>query len=366
MKKVSVYLRNHIDGPSCYYRVVQFIDHIDNVDFKINDALNIHDFRRNMDEKNRIVKKILQTLFLLKICIRRYMQIKVDLKKNPDAIIIQREMFPRVLPKFFFRMYKKLLSQTTIIWDFDDSILTSGEISRMEWSLLSKYSNKIVATSDYLLDSVQVEKGKKVALPTTDGFCENIDVYAIRDKRVKSFDYIINLVWIGTHSNLKNIINILPHLNDAGMVIKQHHKNLELEIVCNIDAPDLYVKYDGLNIKFTHWTRENAQNAILNAHIGLMPLPNNEFSKGKGGFKLVQYIASGIPVIGSNVGFNKEIVTPNIGMLIDEDGGWKKAIVEFSLNFDKWEQSAFFARERYQEKFSYKANLDFWKKMLSN
>ena len=65
MKNISVYLRNHIDGPSCYYRVVQFTEHIDNVNFKINDALNVHDFRKNMDEKNRTVKKILQFFFLL-------------------------------------------------------------------------------------------------------------------------------------------------------------------------------------------------------------------------------------------------------------------------------------------------------------
>lgn len=366
MKKVSVYLRNHIDGPSCYYRVVQFINHIDNVDFKINNALNIHDFRRNMDEKNRIVKKILQALFLLKICIRRYMQIKVDLKKKPDAIIIQREMFPRVLPKFFIRMYKKLLSQTTVIWDFDDSILTSGEISRTEWSLLSKYSNKIVATSDYLLESVQTEKEKKVALPTTDGFCENIDLCDIQDKRENIFGDTVNLVWIGTHSNLNNIVKILPQLNKAGLILKQHNKKLELEIVCNVDVPELYAKYDGLNIKFTFWTRENAQNAILKAHIGLMPIPDNEFSKGKGGFKLVQCIASGIPVIGSNVGFNKEIVTSDIGVLIDENEKWGDAVAEFAFNFDKWKKSALAAQKRYQEKFSYRASLDYWKRMLAN
>ena len=364
MKNISVYLRNHVDGPSCYYRVVQFIEHIDNACFKINDALDVRDFRRNMDEKNGVLKRMLQFVLLLKICIRRYMQIKKDLKKRPDAIIIQREVFPRVLPKFFVRKYRTLLSQTTVIWDFDDSILSCGEISKMEWSLLSKHSDKVIATSNYLLGFVQTDESKKIALPTTDGFCDCIDLDAVHAKRAKTFSNAVKLVWVGTHSNLKNIVKILPRLNNAGTFLKQNGKDLELEIVCNVDAPELNAKYEGLKIKFTYWTREHAQNAILNAHVGLMPLPDDEFSKGKGGFKLVQYIASGIPVVGSKVGFNKEIVTKEIGSLVNDESDWSDIVVCLGLNFTKWEEKCSFARARYVDNFSFKSNLDVWKKTI--
>lgn len=364
-KKVSVYLRNHDEGPSCYYRIMQYVDRINEIDFKINDALCLSDFRKNMDTKSGWRKKICQMYFFLKITLRRFSQICSDLISRPDEIIIQREVFPRVMPFFFASFYKKILSKSWIIWDFDDAIQSSREISDGEWRLLSECSDVIVATSSYLLNSVE-SLAKKIRMPTTDGFCDLIDLNVCQKKRIEKYENSIKLVWVGTHSNLKNIIEILPELNNAGAVLKKQNKTIELDVVCNIDAPELYVSYENLKISFSVWTRDVAQNAILNAHIGLMPLPDNVFSKGKGGFKLIQYIASGIPVIASDIGFNKEIIDDSFGFLANKKCDWTFAIVYFGSNLDRWIKAGCFAREKYIEKFSYKENLCLWKKLMCN
>ena len=57
---------------------------------------------------------------------------------------------------------------------------------------------------------------------------------------------------------------------------------------------------------------------IISAHIGIMPLPDNDFTRGKGGFKLIQYMSTAMPVIASAVGFNKQIVTKDFGYLVYE------------------------------------------------
>lgn len=363
-KKISVYLRNHDEGPSCFYRVVQYIKQIDFCIFKVNDALSLSDFRRNMDMKGGIKKNFFQMFLLFKIIVRRFKQICVDLIEKPDVIVIQREVFPRLLLKICAVFYKKILFNSFVVWDFDDSILLSGEISKREWKLLLEHSDCIVATSDYLLKDL-ITKAKKIKMPTTDGFCDSIDLVQYMNKRKSVYNNVIKLVWVGTHSNLHNVVKILPQLDFAGKIIKEHGKKLELHIVCNIDTSEMYFNYKNINVFFSKWTRKKAEDAILNAHIGLMPIPDNDFAKGKGGFKLVQYIASGIPVVGSNVGFNKEIISENVGMLINEEKFWCDAVVEYGLNYEKWEKACVFAQSRYVEKFSFKHNLETWKKILN-
>ena len=83
---ISVYLRNHEEGPSCYYRVIQYIENIAGFDYKINDALNLKDFRKNMDCMPGVKKKILQLILYVKILIRRFTQIRFDLKNKPNII----------------------------------------------------------------------------------------------------------------------------------------------------------------------------------------------------------------------------------------------------------------------------------------
>lgn len=362
-KKVSVYLRNHEEGPSCYYRIMQYVNQINEVDFKINDALCLTDFRKNMNAKTRWQKKMLQLFLFLKIITRRFVQIYCDLINKPDKIIIQREIFPRFMPKVCVIFLEKILSQSLVIWDFDDSIHLSGEISNREWKLLTEYSDIIVATSDYLLEGV-TSLAMKLQMPTTDGFAELIDLDDCQKKRIENYEKTIKLVWVGTHSNLKNIVGILPRLNNAGACLKKHNKKVVLEVVCNMDAPELYNSFENMKVIFTTWTREDAQRAILDAHIGLMPLPDNEFSKGKGGFKLVQYMASGIPVIASDIGFNSEIVSGDFGFLIKNESDWENAVVYFASNLDWWVKAAFSARETYCDRFSYGKNLNRWKKMI--
>ena len=364
-KKVSVYLRNHEEGPSCYYRIVQYINQIDDIDFKINDALPLCLFRRNMDTRSGLLKKIIQLYLFVIINIRRIKQICFDIIRKPEIIIIQREIFPRIMPFIVKGIYKKVLSESFVIWDFDDSILQCGEIERKEWDLLCRHSNIIIATSDYLLDAINY-KAKKIKMSTTDGFCDQLDLSSIYQKRKSSFKACVKLVWVGTHSNLNNVVKILPWLNDAGLTLKSHNKKLELEIVCNIDSPEFYANYDGLKIQFTKWTRISAQKAILNAHIGLMPIPDNEFSKGKGGFKLVQYIASGIPVIGSDVGFNKKIISDDIGVLVKRECDWTSSVIKYGLCFNYWKRAARSAHYRYLNSFSFEANLRTWKNLLHN
>ena len=90
---------------------------------------------------------------------------------------------------------------------------------------------------------------------------------------------------------------------------------------------------------------------VASSHIGIAPMPDDPWTQGKCGFKVIQYMAAGLPVISSNSGANKDIVAPNqTGILVDTPNGspaqWLSAISTLSNNPALREQYGQFARAR--------------------
>ena len=98
----------------------------------------------------------------------------------------------------------------------------------------------------------------------------------------------------------------------------QKKYDFDIKIICN-EAPVLNVK----NLKFVPWTEENEVSELATCHIGLMPLTDDEWSEGKCGFKLIQYLALGIPALTSPVGVNKIIVEESVnGFFCNDTSEW--------------------------------------------
>lgn len=365
-RKISVYVRNNEDGPSCFYRVCQYLDDLNSHEhcvFKIHNAVNRIDFRRNLDRKNGPLKRVIQGILFFKILINRCVSIHKDLVCKPDMIIVQREIFPRYLPFIARKSLERLLKENIIVWDFDDDLLEVKEISISEWELLMKYSNKIIATSNYLLGMVSTSAAKKYALPTTDGFFRKYSFSECFQKRMVEYETVVRLVWVGTAVNLPNVVNTLPFIEQVSNRLLGK-KKIELTVVCNIDDESFHRPFDNLSIQFIKWTREKAEMAIIKSHIGLMPLPDTTFSKGKGGFKLIQYMSAGLPVIASAVGMNCEIVAPEMGFLINNDEEWIKALYVLCSDILLWEKYSEESKKRYDNNYSYEEALNVWKKLV--
>ena len=78
------------------------------------------------------------------------------------------------------------------------------------------------------------------------------------------------------------------------------------------------------NYRFIKWSRDTEVSDLLNFHIGLMPLYDDEVSRGKCGFKAIQYMSLGIPAVVSPVGVNSQIVDDQInGFVCDKEEEWK-------------------------------------------
>lgn len=296
---------------------------------------------------------------------RRLMSIIYDLIEKPSVIIIQREVYPRWIPLIGRKLLGRLLQQSEMIWDFDDDIF-QGEISACETTMLQKYSTIIVVTSDYLKSLLSVKSQKKaVMLPTTDRIIRLKELGKLRKKREKSFTKEFRIVWVGTAVNLGNIDLVIRYIEKAGEEIyKKYHKQLIFTVVCN--QPYSYTS-QYFKIRNIKWSREAAQKEIKYAHLGIMPLVDKKYSLGKGGFKLVQYLSAALPVIASDVGFNKKIVDDGInGFLVKNSkrSVWTVHIMKLAESYKEWEWYANNAMEKYQKEFLMEVNLLKWKTML--
>lgn len=358
---VSVYLRNSEESPSCYYRVFQYLKEIDDIHYKINNAISLKQFRRNLRIENKVLKFFYQSYLFVIINFHRILSILGDLIHKPYCVIIQREVYPKFMPLISYILLRKLLKSTFVIWDFDDNIIFNKEISNREKSLLEENSNTIIVISEFLKSTLSEMAQKKVHyLPTTDGFANNVDLAKILQKRLYSFTESLKVVWVGTSSNLHFLELIADEIDMAGAILlNKFQKKLELFVVCNKPFLNTYTNFRTVNIP---WSRSVAEDSILSAHIGIMPLVNNNYTKGKGGFKLVQYISTGLPVIASNVGYNVNIVTSSVGYLIDEieKNKWEAALVEIGANQDKWLHFSNESYIQYSNNFSFYNNLQTW------
>ena len=75
------------------------------------------------------------------------------------------------------------------------------------------------------------------------------------------------------------------------------------------------------------WNEDTEVDLINSFDVGLMPLPNDEWARGKCAFKLIQYMACAVPVIGSPVGANLEVVRHDWGLMATTEGEWVNALI---------------------------------------
>ena len=368
MKRSSIYLKNSVDSPSAYYCIMQYIKRMENFKGNIYGLWPNSLFRLFMKPIFRhglgnIIRKAV--LFLIQcLNVLRFM-IKDIVFYKPETIVICRELFPQKMPRCFSGLYKALLKNRKLIWTFDDNI-KMGEISEREWKILCENADEIMVTHDYLRDTLPSNLRNIISyIPQADGDVSEIPVGNYEEKKKNNYRKEVALIWVATSANLPNIHFISKQLEEAARKLKaDYNKQLTLRVVCNEKYSE---KHSFLKVENIVWTRDGAAKQIAESHIGIMPLIDNEYTRGKGGFKLIQYMTAGLPVIASNVGWNKNVVGENAGVLVDDmkaKDDWIPAIIQMAKNYQVWEANSEAAKERCMEKFSFEKNLRLWEEKL--
>ncbi|HRK52389.1 MAG TPA: glycosyltransferase family 4 protein [Cyclobacteriaceae bacterium] len=264
-------------------------------------------------ESNKLLQKIrgITTGFLKRI----YLLFKL---KNTGFIFIYREATPLGPPFFEFIVAKWLMKK--IIYDFDDAIWITDNSSEskllqyLKWrnkiSKICRWSYKVSAGNEYLYKFARQHNNNVTLNPTTIA-TNSLNQISVRDK-VSPKEIFVG--WTGSHSTLK----YLQEIEDALQCIEEKYENVKFLIIAN-KAPTIKLK----RIEFLPWRKESELSDLAKIDIGIMPLPNDEWTKGKCGFKALQYMAMGIPAVASPIGVNTTIIKHNEnGFLASANNEW--------------------------------------------
>lgn len=260
-----------------------------------------------------VIKGFLHRAALL-FSIRRY-----------DYIFLQREAAP-LGPPIFEWLYIKVFNKK-VIYDFDDAIWMAHISEHNSLALILKNVNKVKAIcrwsykiscgNEYLCNYARKYNNNVIYNPTCVDTEKRHNIIANHD--VKR----ITVGWTGSFSTLKYLEPVIPILKKL-----QEKYDFDIKVICN-QKPGFEIK----NLQYVEWSEENEVTELATCQIGLMPLTNDEWSEGKCGFKLIQYLALEIPAVSSPVGVNKKIIEDGInGYLCNTDEDWYKAIEKMILD----------------------------------
>lgn len=361
---ISVYVRNKDLCPASYYRITQYLNQYPDVIFHniASDAM----FTRNQYVERQGVKyKMWQLRYFLHMMFRGVRYTVHDLHTKPETVIVSRSIYPHKSPRLGIELLRNVMDHAeTVIWDFDDDIFLNGEITDREATLLEEKSDRIVVTHDYLKSRLpDVYQNKVICMPTTDGDFQkfaSVDRERLIQNRLETMQREIRLVWVGQAVGLRYFKPILEELDRFAEIQRaKFGRSTILSIVCN---KDLIADCRFLKIQNIRWSKNAALQCMQESQIGIMPLEDEPYSKGKGGFKLVQYLSAGLPVIGSNVGYNKQVVNEKVGYLA-EDTEWCNKLLSLS-DADVWKVKAENSFEYWKQYFSFDKNSVIWNILL--
>lgn len=241
------------------------------------------------------------------------------LASRSDLLFIQKVILPAPLRWLLVRRRKPLL------YDFDDAIFTT-EVRGGSWLARWKQRRNAAGLPGMLrlAQAAVVENAYTGAYAAR--FCPTvqitgpIDTAGHRPAATRPPRPEVVLGWIGSATTLPYLLAITAPLQR----LCGRHPEVRLHIV----GADQVV-LDGVPVRLFPWQLDTEVAALQECDIGLMPLPDDPWTRGKGGYKLLQYMAVGLPVVASPVGINREMVRDGEnGFLATTDGEWEDRLEE--------------------------------------
>lgn len=231
-----------------------------------------------------------------------------------DIVFAQREAYPLGTIWFENRFAKK----GALVFDFDDSIWLHNVSEGNKKLAFLKNATKsndlmalakcVVAGNGYLADYAKQYSSNVHIIPTT------LDTNKFVPKQRPERDYLV-IGWTGSPTTVQHFETQMETLE---RIKHKYGEAVRFELV-----GDSHFRNEKLGISGKAWTADTELENLQNFDIGIMPLPDNDWTRGKCTFKGLTYMALGLPAVMSPVGMNKEVVQHGEnGMLASTDDQW--------------------------------------------
>ena len=278
---------------------------------------------------------------------------------NYDMVFIHREASP-VGPPVFEWLIAKVFGKK-YIYDFDDAVwlpntsATNSFAAKIKWhsktAAICRWAFRCSCGNDFLADYARQFNNNVVVNPTT------IDMEHYHNQPKNQNDLPVSIGWTGTHTTMKYLDEIVP-------VLKELENEIDFSFVVISNKPP---EFELKGLQFVQWKKETEVKDLLRFHVGIMPLTDDDWSRGKCGFKALQYMSLGIPAIISPVGVNTKIVDDGVnGFLCNSPAEWKKAIADLLSSNELRKQFSKQAIEKIKGNYSVQSNTENFIALFSN
>lgn len=271
-----------------------------------------------------------------------------------DLLFIQKVIFPG-------RIRQQLDNLSVpIVYDFDDAIFTT-EIRTGHWLARWKEARNATGLPAMLSLADQAVVENDYTGQVAQRYCEvetitgPIDTEPYRSCTASPDGQQVRIVWIGSTST----VGYLDRLAETLRSLQQSLPQLQVLVIgADWSAP-------GVRVECQPWDLAAEAPALMSSDIGIMPIPDDPWTRGKGGYKLLQYMAAGLPVVTDPVGVNSEIVTDGVtGLLPDDLAAWQAALKRLATDADLRRRLGAAGRQRVEQKYSLAAQQTRWLDML--
>jgi len=273
---------------------------------------------------------------------------------DADAVILQRKLLSSVELSLLRRRSKYL------VFDLDDAIWMRDSYSGKGFESRKRErrftatvcaADCVVGGNDFLAENAMLAGAKDAWVVPT---CVNVHQYPIaRHEREKPM-----LVWVGTSSTLQGLETISPYLEAIG----QHVPGTQLKLVC-----DRFIRLNHLLVIESRWSESKEASEIAAADIGISWIPDDPWSSGKCGLKLLQYMAAGLPVVTNPAGVHPDMVSHGeSGFLVNTESEWVEAIRVLARDPDLRRRMGAVGRKIVEERYSVEAGATVWNRLIEH
>jgi glycosyltransferase involved in cell wall biosynthesis len=295
--------------------------------------------------------------------------IDLDIQLRPDSWLGRRRLYASAGQFGAVLLQRKLLEVREIkllrahahkiFFDVDDAIMYPGSRRNPihRWRVWRRFGaltgrvDMVVAGNEYLADIFRDAGARVIVMPTVvDAARYQVKLHVPTDSPA--------LVWIGSKSTLGYLHCFADALQKSGARVT----GLRLIVVAD-QAPT------GLPLPVEHipWSLQTEAAALARGDIGIAPMPADRWTLGKCGFKILQYMAVGLPVIASPVGANAKIVVPDqTGFLPQSDEQWADAVAALAADPKLRQTIGTAGRRRVEEEYSLTKAADLWERVLKD
>ncbi|MHC4926393.1 MAG: glycosyltransferase family 4 protein [Planctomycetota bacterium] len=228
--------------------------------------------------------------------------------RKADVVLISKELVQG------YETFERRLKRPRIL-DIDDAIWLNWPMSRWSQPRIARGMDAIVVGNDYLADYYSRYCSNIHVLPTA------IDTDRYLPKPDGRHDEKFVIGWTGQACNYTHLHHIAPALKQ----FMDNHSDVELLIITNRPFKSTILPAE--KIRYVQWTPEIETSGLHQMDVGIMPLLDNNWTRGKCSFKMLQYMASGLPVVVSPVGMNRSVLAKDdCGFAAKTHADWVEAL----------------------------------------